>query len=249
MQSGSSQFSYYFQQQQQSVPFGQKIDIALQLTHLSPYTKSVLVKVYTTLSFCVASAFLGCLFSMFIYQPNILLLIVADIAALIYFATRPIQQTMNRFRALMVVGFIVGISLTPLVNYSIDIDPSVVVSAITTTAAVFLSFTFFSLMSDKRSFLYFGGTLTSLCVALIFMTLSQFFLHSQSLDKLIMCLYAVVLTGFLVFDTQFMIYRIENGNDDYILHAFGLFMDLIDIFRFILRILAENKKKEKKDRN
>ena len=42
----------------------------------------------------------------------------------------------------------------------------------------------------------------------------------------------------MLFDTQLIIERKENGDDDYIRHSIDLFLDFVAIFRRLLIILA-----------
>lgn len=44
--------------------------------------------------------------------------------------------------------------------------------------------------------------------------------------------------GFVLFDTQLIIERFNNGDNDYIWHSVDLFIDFIAIFKRLLIILA-----------
>ena len=48
----------------------------------------------------------------------------------------------------------------------------------------------------------------------------------------------VMFCGFVLFDTQLIIERFNNGDNDYIWHSVDLFIDFIAIFKRLLIILA-----------
>lgn len=48
----------------------------------------------------------------------------------------------------------------------------------------------------------------------------------------------VLFCGFVLFDTQLIIERFNNGDNDYIWHSVDLFIDFIAIFKRLLIILA-----------
>ncbi|EGG21357.1 hypothetical protein DFA_01238 [Cavenderia fasciculata] len=241
--------SYYSSSYNNSPSFGDKINVLLQFNNISQSTKNVLVKVYNTLAMCLVAAAVGCAFSMYIYQPNVILLLIASVAAAYKFASTPRHDTQSRLTLLFAISSISGISLAPLVNYAIEVDPSILMTAILATLAIFASFSVFSLLTDKRMFLYLGGLLSTACIGLFVVSLGQLFIRSQAIDGILTTTLLVVLSAFIIYDTQFIVYRIENGDRDYIQHTFTLFIDLIDLFRIVLRILIKNSKSKKKNDN
>ncbi|KAK2102199.1 Bax inhibitor 1 [Saguinus oedipus] len=50
------------------------------------------------------------------------------------------------------------------------------------------------------------------------------------------------MCGFVLFDTQLIIEKAENGDQDYIWHCIDLFLDFITLFRKLMMILAMNEK-------
>lgn len=58
----------------------------------------------------------------------------------------------------------------------------------------------------------------------------------------------VVMCGFVLFDTQLIIEKAENGDKDYIWHCIDLFLDFVTLFRKLMMILAMNEKDKKKEK-
>ena len=48
----------------------------------------------------------------------------------------------------------------------------------------------------------------------------------------------ILFCGFVLFDTQLIVERFNNGDNDYVRHSLDLFLDFINIFRRLLVILA-----------
>ncbi|CAI8050565.1 Bax inhibitor 1, partial [Geodia barretti] len=55
----------------------------------------------------------------------------------------------------------------------------------------------------------------------------------------------ILFCGFVLFDTQLIVERFNNGDNDYVRHSLDLFLDFINIFRRLLVILASKEKKRK----
>ena len=55
----------------------------------------------------------------------------------------------------------------------------------------------------------------------------------------------LVFCGFVLFDTQLIIYKYEHGDQDFVWHALDLFIDFMDLFRRILIILMKKEKSKK----
>ena len=104
-----------------------------------------------------------------------------------------------------------------------------------------------ALVSEKRSFLYLGGILgTGLLVLLLLNVLMLFGFKSELLFNLNLGIGLLIFIGYVVYDTQLVIARAENGNKDFWGSAVELFIDFVAIFVRILIILMKNAKKDEK---
>ncbi|KAH9488945.1 Bax inhibitor 1 [Bulinus truncatus] len=145
--------------------------------------------------------------------------------------------------------FTAGISLGPLLDLVIGIEPSIVSTALAGTAVIFICFTLAALLTKERIFLYMGGMLFT---ALSWLTLASFlniFFGSQIIFNVYIYGILLVFSAFVLFDTQLIVEKKRRGDDDFVWHAFDLFLDAVQIFRALLVILAKKEDDKKRRRN
>ncbi|KAN0029887.1 hypothetical protein ACTA71_008024 [Dictyostelium dimigraforme] len=245
-------FGSFFSPNMTQIPMDEKIRIALQFNNLSQSTKQTLTKVYCALAIGILTATVGVLFSMFIYRPGFFMTLLLVIGSGILFATSPRTQDyenqVKRFAFFNLVTFVTGMSSSGLIEIYMEINPAIVLNAFIATCGIFISFTLFSLLTDKRLYIFIGSSLASLSIGIFVLALSRLFGgYSEPLDQLFILAILASSVLFVIFDTQIMVHRIENlGEKDVLFHAFILFYDFVDLFRVILKILA---KKENKNKN
>jgi FtsH-binding integral membrane protein len=68
----------------------------------------------------------------------------------------------------------------------------------------------------------------------------QFFIQSEALEFVLCIAGAVVFSGFIIFDTHIMMTKLSP--EEYIMAAINLYLDAINLFLYILRILASKDK-------
>ena len=107
------------------------------------------------------------------------------------------------------------------------------------TAAVTLSLTIYA-FTTKTDFTTCGGFLFICVAALIVGSIIAIIVRSKWLN-LVICILGVIIYGlYLIFDTQLLIGKNKNAFsiDDYIVAAMFLYIDIIQIFLYILQILG-----------
>lgn len=117
-------------------------------------------------------------------------------------------------------------------------DVKIVVIAAVATVVVCSALTIYA-CTTKTDFTYLGGLLF-VCLSLMFV-LGLFYIWYPQFLRLLYCFLGLVLFSiYLIFDTQLVMgkYGLEYEIDDYIIAALNIYMDIIQIFIYILSILS-----------
>jgi len=220
--------------------------------HLEPGVQSHLKNVYSTLSIGVVSAAGGA----YIHSQTgagdwRFITMIASLGLMLWLAsTRHSKEDVGK-RVAIFTGFCFtsGISLGPLLDMVIMIDPTIISTALAGTAVIFISFTMAALLTRNRVFLYMGGFLMSTLMWMSVALLLNIFFRSQIIFDLYIYATLLVFSAFVLYDTQLIVEKRRRGDDDFIWHSVDLFLDAINIFRALLIILAkkEDNKKRRKD--
>lgn len=159
-----------------------------------------------------------------------------------------------RLGLLLGFSFCSGLGLGTLIDYAITINPSIIVTALISTAAIFVCFSVASLTAERGRWLYLGGTLLTFLTVLIGLSFANIFFGSHLLFQTYLYLGLALMCGFVLYDTQLIIEKRRQGDKDFISHSIDLFVDLLGIFRRIVIILIQKEqhqqqqsKKKRKD--
>ncbi|XP_057713744.1 probable Bax inhibitor 1 [Corythoichthys intestinalis] len=228
-------------------------DALFKFSQISHSTQLHLKNVYSCLAVCMLLAAAGA------YTHVVLRLVqggflcgLASLGMLVWLAMTPHNPDTERKRLGILAGFafLNGVGLGPTLDLIIAINPSIIVTAFLGTSLIFICFTLSALYAKRRSYLFLGGTLMSAMGIFLLISIANIFIGSIVIFKVHLYLGLLVMCGFVLFDTQLIIEKAENGDKDYVWHCVDLFLDFITIFRKLMVILALNekdtKKKEKK---
>ena len=229
--------------------FGPATDFSdvLKFHNLSVSTKQHLSKVYVMLSALIGACALGSFLNVSYHYGGTGTGLLGFFCLLYVFSTD--LKSSGRLSALLLFGLLEGMTIGPLINLALEIDPSIIATALFASLGIFTCFSFAALYSDTRSALYLGGILSSgltlLCILSLFTML--FGMRSELLFNVQLYCGLFIFMGYVVYDTQMIIVRVERGEKDYYMHALNLFLDLVQIFVRIIIILIKNSKKNDKD--
>ena len=123
-------------------------------------------------------------------------------------------------------------------------DPKVVIAAAFFTAAIVLSLTVYA-FTTKKDFTVFGGLAFMISIGLLIFGIVCAFLGPQM--YLIYCFLSVCAFGFyLIIDTQMVVgqNKYELETDDYIIGAIILYVDIVNIFIYLVQIFGNLCSKE-----
>jgi FtsH-binding integral membrane protein len=99
-------------------------------------------------------------------------------------------------------GFLQGLSLGPLINHTVHVDPSILVTAFLATTTIFACFTGAALLAKRRSYLYLGGILSSALSALFLLSVLSLFTSNPFVRSVQLYLGLFMFCGYILFDTQ-----------------------------------------------
>ncbi|XP_014273887.1 probable Bax inhibitor 1 isoform X2 [Halyomorpha halys] len=212
-----------------------------------------LKNVYACLTLATISAALGAYIDLY---TNILSRNFITVLGAIGFLVALNCTKDNGKNQLMRLGFLIGFSfcsglgLGPLLEQVILIDPSIIPTTLLATSLIFVSFSLSALLARRGSWLFLGGTITTILSALFVFSLASMFLSSTLLFQAHLYVGLVLMCAFVLYDTQLIMEKRRHGDKDFIAHSVDLFIDFIGIFRRLLIILAqkENNKRDEKRR-
>lgn len=133
--------------------------------------------------------------------------------------------------------FIEGIYIAPFLAIAEQRAPGIVSQAAVLTLAAFGVLTFYAVMS-KRDFSAWGSFFVVGLVVLIIASLINAFVASATAGLWIASVGVLIFSGLLVFDTWRIVRSGQYGQDDYVLAAVAIYLDLLNMFLFILSLLG-----------
>lgn len=226
-------------------------DALFKFSQISHSTQLHLKNVYSSLAACMFVAAAGSYVHVFTrFLQGGILSALASLAMMFWLAMTPHSPETEKKRLMILGGFafLTGLGLGPTLDFVMAVNPSIIVTAFMGTSIIFVCFTLSALYARRRSYLFLGGTLMSGLSLLLITSVMNMFFGSVLLFKVHLYLGLVIMCGFVLFDTQLIIERAENGDKDYVWHCVDLFLDFITIFRKLMIILSMNEKDKKKEK-
>ncbi|XP_072257394.1 protein lifeguard 4 [Pyxicephalus adspersus] len=136
-----------------------------------------------------------------------------------------------------------GFTLLEAVTVGIAVtfyEVAVVLQAFILTSAVFLGLTAFTFQT-KKDFSKLGAGLFAGLWILIIAGFLRFFFYSETLEIAIAAGGALLFCGFIIYDTHLLMHKLSP--EEHILASINLYLDIINLFLHILRLLqAVNRK-------
>lgn len=131
--------------------------------------------------------------------------------------------------------FAMGVMLAPALYVYNARQPGIIVQAAALTVGAFGILTLYAFVS-RRDFSAWGSFLVVGLWVLIGTSLLNMFFYSAAAELWIASVAILLFSGLLVFDT----WRLRNvfGPDDYVIAAVQIYLDLLNLFMAILRVLG-----------
>lgn len=128
-----------------------------------------------------------------------------------------------------------GVVISPLIWFYGQTQPGVISQAAILTAGTFGVLTAYAFLS-RRDFSAWGGFFVTGAWVILGTSLLNLFFRNETASLWIAAMGLFVFSGLLVYDTWRM--RNQYGPDDYVMAAVNIYLDLLNIFLFLLRLLG-----------
>jgi FtsH-binding integral membrane protein len=141
----------------------------------------------------------------------------------------------QRLGLIVLFSAIMGVAVSPAIYVAGRAAPDTIWQAGILTASAFTALTTYAWVS-RRDFSALGAFFTVGLFVLVLASLLNMFFHNQTAHLWIAAVGVLIFSGLLVFDT----WRLRNvyGPDDYIQAAVQIYLDLLNMFMFILALLG-----------
>ncbi|XP_020641715.3 protein lifeguard 4 [Pogona vitticeps] len=174
----------------------------------------------------------------FVHESPVLLL-VSLLGSLVVIVALTLYRHQHPVNLYLLFGFTLLEALTVAITVTFY-EVSVVLQAFILTTAVFLALTTYTLQS-KRDFSKTGAGLFACLWILFLASFLNLFFHSEVIELVFAAAGALLFCGFIIYDTHLLMHKLSP--EEYILAAINLYLDIINLFLHLLRLLeAFNKK-------
>jgi FtsH-binding integral membrane protein len=160
------------------------------------------------------------------------------VLAPLFLATRTRQQFPANIGLVLLFTFVEGVFISPLLFIYGRTQPGLISQAAGLTVGAFGILTLYAFVS-RRDFSAWGSFLVVGLWVLIGTMLINLFFRNQTADLWLASVTVLIFSGLLVFDT----WRLRNvyGPDDYVMAAVQIYLDLLNMFLAVLRILGNRR--------
>ncbi|XP_064511819.1 protein lifeguard 4 [Pseudopipra pipra] len=167
------------------------------------------------------------------------LLLISGFGSLAIIVALTLYRHQHPLNLYLLFGFTLLEALTVATTVSFY-DVSIVLQAFILTTAVFLGLTAYTLQS-KRDFSKFGAGLFACLWILILSGFLRLFFYSETIELVFAAAGALLFCGFIIYDTHLLMHKLSP--EEYILAAINLYLDIINLFLHLLRLLETFNKK------
>lgn len=129
---------------------------------------------------------------------------------------------------------LLGLGLAPVVGYYLAADPTIVMTALGGTGAIFLGLSAYAVVS-RRDFSFMGGFLFVGLFVVIGAAVLNIFLQMPVLFLVINAAIVLIMSGLILWETSRIIH---GGETNYIMATAGLFISLLNMFQALLHLLG-----------
>jgi modulator of FtsH protease len=129
---------------------------------------------------------------------------------------------------------LLGFGLGPLLSHYLAINPSIVMSALGGTGAIFLGLSGYAL-TTRKDFSFLGGFVMVGMLVVLGAAILNIFLGVPALFLAINAAIIMIMSAFILWETSSLI---NGGQTNYIMATAGLFLSILNMFQALLHLLG-----------
>ena len=162
--------------------------------------------------------------------------LVASIAgiAMLWFVLPRTANSAAGIPVLFGITGLLGFGLGPVLNYYLAVNPSIVMTALGGTGAIFLGLSGYAL-TTRKDFSFLGGFVMVGMLVVLGTALLNIFLGIPALFLAVNAAVVMIMSAFILWETSSLIH---NGETNYIMAAAGLFLSILNMFQALLHLLG-----------
>ncbi len=162
--------------------------------------------------------------------------LVASIAgiAMLWFVLPRTANSAAGIPVLFGITGLLGFGLGPVLNYYLAVNPSIVMTALGGTGAIFLGLSGYAL-TTRKDFSFLGGFVMVGMLVVLGAAVLNIFLGIPALFLAVNAAVVMIMSAFILWETSNLIH---NGEANYIMAAAGLFLSILNMFQALLHLLG-----------
>ena len=153
---------------------------------------------------------------------------------LLWFVLPKVANSASGIPVIFGITGLLGFGLGPLIGHYLAVDPSIVMTALGGTGAIFLGLSGYALTS-RKDFSFMGGFLMVGLIVVIGASLLNIFFQIPALSLAISSAVVMIMSGLILYQTSAMI---NGGETNYIMATAGLFLSILNLFQALLHLLG-----------
>jgi len=162
--------------------------------------------------------------------------LIASIAAIgmLWFVLPRTANSATGIPVIFVITGLLGFGLGPVLNYYLAVNPSIVMTALGGTGAIFIGLSAYAL-TTRKDFSFLAGFLMVGMFVILGAALLNIFMNIPAMFLAMNVGIIMIMSGFILFETS----RIVNGGEtNYIMATASLFLSILNMFHALMHLLG-----------
>ena len=201
------------------------------ILQINKLIKNTYILLSMTLMFSAATAFLSVTL-----QASFGTAFVATLVGigLLWFVLPRTANSATGIPVLFGITGLLGFGLGPIIGHYLAVNPSIVMTALGGTGAIFLGLSGYAL-TTRKDFSFMGGFLMVGLLVVIGAMILNIFLAIPALFLAVNAAVVMIMSGLILFQTSALI---RGGETNYIMATAGLFLSILNLFTALLHLLG-----------